>query len=214
MKVILTADVYKHGVAGEVVNVADGFARNYLIPQGLAVKATPGALKQNAKLRETAAARKAALENKLNELARQIDGTELVFGRRAGANGKLYGSVTTMDIVEALREKTGVDINRRRISQHALRELGEHEVLVRLGSETTPKLRVIIVREEELKDFLAARAAAEAGEEAPAEEDEAAEIEEAPELAGEKIQQLIEETEAATEPLEPAGETEVEESAG
>ena len=60
MKVILTADVYKHGVAGEVVRVADGYARNYLIPQGLAVKATPGTLKQSEKLRETAATRRAA----------------------------------------------------------------------------------------------------------------------------------------------------------
>jgi large subunit ribosomal protein L9 len=194
MKVILTADVYKHGVAGEVVSVADGFARNYLIPQGLAVKATSGALKQNARLRETVKTRKATLENKLNEVARQIDGVELVFGRRAGANGKLYGSVTTMDIAEALLEKTGADINRRRISQQSLREIGEHEILVRLGTEISPTLRVVIVREEELRDYLAASEAAEAAPEGVAEE--------TPEMAAERIQALIEEAEASTAALD------------
>ncbi len=198
MKVILTADVYKHGVAGEVVRVADGYARNYLIPQGLAVKATPGALKQSEKLRETAAARKAALENQLNELARQIDGVTLVFGRRAGANGKLYGSVTSTDIQQALLEKTGVDLNRRRIAQQSIRELGEFEVPVRLGSEFTPKLNVIVVREEELASYLAP--AAEAA--APAEE------EAAPELAGEKIVELIKEAEARAATLGETGSAE------
>src|SRR5690606_39357843 len=81
MKVILLEYVYKHGVAGEVIDVADGFARNYLIPRGLAVKATPGELKRATKLREQAAVRRAELENRLNEIARQIDGVELVFGR-------------------------------------------------------------------------------------------------------------------------------------
>jgi len=198
MKVILTADVYKHGVAGEVVRVADGYARNYLIPQGLAVKATPGTLKQSEKLRETAAARRAALENQLNELARQIDGVTLIFGRRAGANGKLYGSVTSMDIHQALLEKTGVDLNRRRIAQQSIRELGEYEVPVRLGSEFTPKLNVIIVREEELADYLA-----------PAPEAEAAvEEETAPEMAGEKIVELIREAEAKATSLDTGGTVE------
>ncbi len=211
MKVILTADVYKHGVAGEVVKVADGFARNYLIPQGLAVKATSGALKQSTRLRETAKSRKAALENQLNELARQIDGTELYFGRRAGSNGKLYGSVTSMEMAEALLEKNGVDLNRRRISQQALRELGEHDVVVRLGSGENPTLRVFIVREEDLADFIAARKRGEdvAIEGAPADE---VDFEEAPELAGEMIQELVEEAEAATtviaETLEVVDESE------
>lgn len=196
MKVILTDDVYKHGVAGEVVDVADGFARNYLIPQGLAIKATPGALKQAHKLRETAAARKAALDNKLNELAREIDGVELVFARKAGPNGKLYGSVTTMDIADALLEKSGVDINRRRISQQALREIGEHDVLVRLGSEEPPMLKVFIVREDELQDFLAQRRAAELG------ETEAEELADAPELAGDRIQELVAEADANAQPID------------
>ena len=177
MKVILLADVYKHGVAGEVINVSDGFARNWLLPKNLARKATPGALHQAETLRSQAVARKAALDQRLNELARQIDGVELFFGRRASPTGKLFGSVTTSEIAEALNQKTGIDINRRRISQTALREIGTHEVPVRLGSESSPVLRVTILREEEFANFMARRAAGEAvvAEEAHAEEAQAEE---------------------------------------
>jgi large subunit ribosomal protein L9 len=156
MKVVLLADVYKHGVAGEVVDVADGFARNWLLPKKLAVKASASELKKLEALRASSAARKAALEGRLNDLARQIDGTELLFGRRASPTGKLFGSVTTSEIAEALNAKTGIDINRRRISQTALREIGTHDVPVRLGSETSPILKVVIVREEDYARVLAA----------------------------------------------------------
>jgi large subunit ribosomal protein L9 len=154
MKVILLADVYKHGVAGEVVTVADGFARNYLIPKKLAAKASEGELKRAAKLREQAAARRSALDERLNDLARQIDGVELIFERRAANTGKLFGSVTTSDIAEALNQKTGIDINRRRLSQQALRETGTHMVPVRLGTEISPVLKVVVVREGELAEYL------------------------------------------------------------
>jgi large subunit ribosomal protein L9 len=192
MKVILLEYVYKHGVAGEVIDVADGFARNYLIPRGLAVKATEGEMKRAQKLREQAAMRRAELDQRLNEIARQIDGVELVFGRRAAVTGKLFGSVTTAEIAEALLEKTGADINRRRISQQQLREIGTHEVPVRLGNEISPVLKVTIVPEQELAAYLAAQSgASEAAEEgseeaqAPAEESaaefEATTLEETPE---------------------------------
>ncbi len=168
MKVMLTADVYKHGVAGEVVSVADGFARNWLLPKKLAVKATPNALKQAEALRAQAETRRLQLDHRLNELGRQIDGVELVFGRRASPTGKLFGSVTTTEIADALNAKTGIDINRRRISQLALREIGTHNVPVRLGSDVSPVLKITVVREEELTKYLAAReAAAAAGTEAP-----------------------------------------------
>lgn len=157
MKVILLDYVYKHGVAGEVIDVADGFARNFLIPRKLAVKATASEMKRAVKLREQAAARRSALENRLNELARQIDGVELVFGRRAAVTGKLFGSVTTTEIAEELMKATGVDINRRRISQQPLREIGMHQVPVRMGTEFSPMLKVVIVPEQELAEYLAAR---------------------------------------------------------
>jgi large subunit ribosomal protein L9 len=173
MKVILLSDVYKHGVAGEVISVSDGFARNWLLPKNLAKKATPGALRQAEVLRAQAATRRAALDQRLNELARQIDGVELFFGRRASPTGKLFGSVTTSEIAEALNAKTGIDINRRRISQTALREIGTHEVPVRLGSESSPTLRVTIVREEEFANFMATQGQAPAEDAAPVAEAEA-----------------------------------------
>lgn len=160
MKVILLNYVYKHGVAGEVIDVADGFARNYLIPRGVAVKATAGELKRAAGLREQAAVKRTALENQLAEIASQIDGVELIFGRRAASTGKLFGSVTTQEIADELNKVTGVDINRRRVSQQQLRDIGTHNVPVRLGTDNPPVLKVTIVREEEMNEFLAKRAAA------------------------------------------------------
>lgn len=155
MKVILKEYVYKHGVAGDVVEVADGFARNYLIPRGLAVKATPGALRANQRLIESAAKHREELRAMENEAAQKIHGVELVFGVKAGKNRKLYGSITTRDIADALREKTGVDINRRRISERPIRELGIHEVPVRLGAHISPVLRIVVIREEEVPAYLA-----------------------------------------------------------
>jgi large subunit ribosomal protein L9 len=160
MKVILLSDIYKQGVAGEIVEVKDGYARNYLFPKKLAVKATAGELKHAEKLREQAAVRRAQLEGRLNDLGRQIDGVELFFERRASPTGKLFGSITTTEIADALNAKTGIDINKRRISQTAPRELGSHQIPVRLGTETSPHLVITIVREGELKAVLAAREAA------------------------------------------------------
>lgn len=154
MKVILKDNVYKHGVAGDIVTVADGFARNYLIPRGLAVKATAGALRDNAHLMQHATVRREQLNSELNEIAQKIDGVELVFGVKAGKNNKLYGSITTMDIADALKEKTGIEINRRRISERPLRELGIHEMPVRMSASASPTLRVVIVREEEVAAYL------------------------------------------------------------
>ncbi|RPJ01702.1 MAG: 50S ribosomal protein L9 [Chloroflexi bacterium] len=154
MKVILKEYVYKHGVAGDVVTVADGFARNYLLPRGLAVRATPGMMRENQHLLEQAVKNRERLRALESEAAVKIDGVELVFGMKAGKNRKLYGSVTTRDIAAALLEKTGVDINRRRISERALRELGKHEVPVRLGTTTSPVLKIVILREEEVPLYL------------------------------------------------------------
>src|SRR5688572_28766627 len=157
MKVILTDYVYLHGVAGDVVEVANGFARNYLIPRKKAVKATPEAIARNEKLMQEAILRRQELNDQLISVAKQIDGVELIFGRRAERNNKLYGSVTTMDIAQALLEKTGLDINRRRISERPLRELGEFDIPVRMGQELHANLKVFIVREEEMSEFVKKR---------------------------------------------------------
>jgi large subunit ribosomal protein L9 len=198
MKVILLSDVYKHGVAGEVIDVADGFARNWLLPKNLAKKASAGALREATNLREQAAFRRAALDERLNDLARQIDGIELFFGRRASPTGKLFGSVTTTEIADALNEKTGIDINRRRISQTALREIGTHEVPVRLGSEISPTLKITIVREEDFARYMEQRAAqAAAGETAETAEPEAVAVAELDEQPAAEVTTEADDTQAA-----------------
>lgn len=179
MKVILKDYVYKHGVAGDVVNVADGFARNYLVPRGLAVKATPGALRDNAHLMQQAASRRTEINNQFNEIAQKINGIELVFGVKAGKNNKLYGSITTADIATAVKEKTGVEVNRRRISERPLRELGSYDVPVRLSGTASPTLRVVLVREEEIEAYKAGQLVVPLIEE-PVYEEVAEEEEEAP----------------------------------
>jgi large subunit ribosomal protein L9 len=213
MKVILLDYVYKHGVAGEVINVADGFARNFLIPKGLAVKATESELKRATKLREQSAARRAALENRMNDLAREIDGVELIFGRRAASTGKLFGSVTSQDIADSLLEAIGVDINRRRISQQGLREVGTHEVSVRLGNEINPSLKITIVRDDELADFLVQREAAATVEEAEEAEDVYAEVtvadDETEVMAVADVRDAVEEVEVAAQELVGDNETHV-----
>lgn len=163
MKIILLSDVYNHGVAGEVVDVAPGFARNYLIPKGLATKATKGQLKRYTKMRQQSEARRDEYEGMLNELGRKIDGTDLTFFRRAANSGKLFGSVTTEDIADALDEATGVDINRRRVSQQPLRDIGLHRVPVRLGSDVSPTLNIRIVAEDERVDLERQREAVKQG---------------------------------------------------
>lgn len=170
MKVILLQSIYKHGVAGEVVDVADGFARNYLIPRGIARRATATVLAEHEELMTQAQARRDEFEDMLNSLARRIDGVELIFERRASPTGTLYGSVTTQDIADKLMEVTlddplgAIDINRRRISQQPIRELGKFQIPVRIGTEISPELTIIVVREGDLEEFLKARAAAAEGE--------------------------------------------------
>jgi len=163
MKIILLADVYKHGVAGEIVDVANGFARNYLIPKGLATQANDGEMKRTERVREAAQTRRLEYEAMLNELGRKIDGANLIFFRRAASTGKLFGSVTTQDIALELDRVTGVDINRRRVSQQPLRDAGLHEVPVRLGTDVSPVLNVRIVAEDQSMEYQRQLAAIEEG---------------------------------------------------
>jgi large subunit ribosomal protein L9 len=168
MKIILLQDVYKKGVAGEVVNVAPGFARNYLIPRGIAVKATPGALRKAESLRKQADVRRAEREKEFDVIADKIRDLKLYFSVKAGETGKLYGSVTPADIAEQLNKEIGLDIDRRRIGDRPLRELGEFSVPVRLEAGLAPLVKVVVYREGHDP-----RLEAEAEEEAVAEGEEA-----------------------------------------
>jgi large subunit ribosomal protein L9 len=149
MKVLLIKDVYKLGHAGDVKKVADGYGRNYLIPQGLAVLATPGAVKQAEHIRKQAAVERAILNKEMSGVADIISDLVLTFPAKAGETGKLYGSVTTQMIADAIKEETEVEVNRRDIDTEPIRNLGEHKVNVRLTVDLIPEITVIVHRESE-----------------------------------------------------------------
>ncbi|MFZ0546582.1 MAG: 50S ribosomal protein L9 [Candidatus Promineifilaceae bacterium] len=149
MKVLLKEDVSNLGYAGEVMDVADGYGRNYLIPQGMAVKATPGVLTSAKVWRERAKVRLAELRKEHEALAERISGAKLVFYARAGDTGKLYGSVTTNDVVDALNKELGTNVDRRAVVGESLRQLGEHQVTVRLSRDYQPQVMVYIHPEGE-----------------------------------------------------------------
>jgi large subunit ribosomal protein L9 len=149
MKVLLTRDIDKLGRAGTVAKVADGYARNYLIPRGLALPATESALKQADSLRAAETRRQEKLHQETTVLGERLDGVSVSFKARAGEGDKLYGSITSADIAAALAEKTGVEVDKRKIElEEPLRELGAHQVTVRLTAELTPQVTVIVEREE------------------------------------------------------------------
>lgn len=149
MKVVLRQDVPKLGEAGTVQNVSGGYARNFLVPQGLAVYASEGELKMaahNLAVKERKIARQ---EDQLRSLAEKIDGQRLTFTARAGEGGRLFGSVTVSDVAEQLAEKIGEDVDRRRIVlEEPLRSTGEHKVTVHLVGRLRPEVTVTIVAEQ------------------------------------------------------------------
>lgn len=144
MKVLLKQDVDNLGYAGEVHTVANGYGRNYLLPQGLAVKATPNEMKQAEVWSKRAAARRAELRAEYETLSAQINDLTLTFTAKAGDTGKLYGSITTAQIADAMNEALGTEVDRRKVGAEPLRQLGEHQVVVRLSGDFQPELTVVI----------------------------------------------------------------------
>jgi len=144
MKVLLKEDIDNLGYAGEVMTVADGYGRNYLIPKGMAVKATPSVLKQAHSWRDRAAVRMAEVQKEHEALSARITETTLEFEARAGETGKLYGSVTTADIIDKLNESLGTEIDRRKVVSDPLRQLGEHNVTIRLSRDYNPQVTVVV----------------------------------------------------------------------
>jgi large subunit ribosomal protein L9 len=149
MKVMLLKDVYKLGRAGDVKKVADGYGRNFLIPQGLAVLATAGALKQIDKIKGQAEVRRSTQNDELKGLSDQINGVALDFVVKAGETGKLYGSITTQDIATALTEKVRYEIKRQQVDMQPIRELGEYTAHIRLTMDLVPVIKVTAHREGE-----------------------------------------------------------------
>ena len=145
MKVLLLRDHDKLGKAGDIKNVADGYARNFLLPRGLAVLATAGALKQAETIRKSEEKRRAKLFAEAQAVANQLTGTTLIFHALASETGKLYGSITAHDIAEAIQREKGIQVDKRKIElREPLRSLGTHTVSVRLAAELVPSLTVIV----------------------------------------------------------------------
>jgi len=149
MKVLLLEDVYNLGRAGEVKKVANGYGRNYLIPQGLAVLATPGALAQAERIQAEADRQRKLLNEEMSVIAEKLEDIKLFFAARAGETGKLYGSVTTTMIADELSDELGREINKRQIDTQPLRLLGMHTVKARLTIDLIPEFKVVVYREGE-----------------------------------------------------------------
>jgi large subunit ribosomal protein L9 len=149
MKIMLVKDVYKLGRAGDIKKVADGYGRNFLIPQGFAVLATEGALKQVQKIKSQAEIRRTSQNEELKGLADQIKGVTLTFPAKAGDTGKLYGSITTQDIATALTEQVRFEVKRQQVDIQPIRTLGEFTAHIRLTMDLVPEFKIIVHREGE-----------------------------------------------------------------
>jgi large subunit ribosomal protein L9 len=149
MEVLLRDDVDNLGARGEVVKVRAGYGRNYLLPRGLAVQATPANVKQ-IEMQRKALLKKATEEKGVAEQQAQLlNDLTLEFARKVGEHGLLYGSVTSMDIAEAFAAK-GYEIERRKITlKDPIKETGEYEVPVKLHREVTANVKVVVKSEEE-----------------------------------------------------------------
>jgi len=147
MKIILLKDIYKVGKAGDVVKVANGYARNYLLPKKFAILATKLNLKKIEKIKEEAEKERVKLITEQKILAEKIQDLILTFKRKTDENGHLYGSVSEVDIAKALNEK-GFDIKKSQIKMEKhFKELGEYEVEVALASDIKSTVKVIIEKD-------------------------------------------------------------------
>ena len=156
MEILLKQDVDNLGSAGDIVKVKPGFARNYLIPRGLAMPATPGLRKQAQQIKEAAERRRLRELKTAQDMADRIGQVVLKFKAKAGESGRLYGSITSTAIADALEEAIGSEVDRRRIRlEHPLRELGEHDITIHLAQGVDAVFKVMVEPEGELeKDTL------------------------------------------------------------
>ncbi len=147
MEVILKQDVNKLGARGDVVKVAEGYGRNYLLPRKLAIIANEGNKAVIAQMKAAAVRRSAKEKSQAEELAKQFEGLSVAFQRRSGEHDQLFGSVTSGDIAEAIAKK-GINLDRRQIQLHdPLKTLGEFTVPVKLHKDVAAHLKVVIEKE-------------------------------------------------------------------
>jgi len=202
MEVILREEIEKLGNQGTVVKVADGYARNYLLPKRLAVPATEANKKIVAQEREAYLRREATAMAEAGDLAKLMEGLTVTIAHKAGDQEQLFGSVTARNIADALaKENFTVDHRKIRLDS-PIKQLGEYKVTLKLHREVRTDIGVIVVAEGEPEEAAEEATEAEGVESAEAPAEEAAEeaaAEAAPEAAGEPAEEAVEEAEAGTE---------------
>lgn len=143
MKIILQKPVDKLGAPGDVVEVADGYARNYLMPRGMAVKATKGGVKHTESLRRAHTARTNKAKAEAEQVASRLTATPIKIAAHAGEEGKLFGSVTVSDVAEAIEKQAGIRVDRHDVHlDEPIRSVGTHEVRVHVFAEVDPVISV------------------------------------------------------------------------
>jgi large subunit ribosomal protein L9 len=145
VKIVLRADVDNLGNKGDLVEVAPGYARNYLVPKGLAMPASSGAAKQAEAMRRSRQVRDRREKEGAEATARQLAAKRVEIKARSGEGGRLFGSVTSTDIAEAVEAQTGIKLDRRKLSVEPIKTLGTHEVSVRLHSEVEVPITIEVV---------------------------------------------------------------------
>ena len=147
MKVILAQDMESLGLGGEIVNVAKGYARNYLIPRGIALEATEQNIKLTEMQRKNIEIKRVKAKEDAVKLKEKLSGVSVTIAQKVGEEDKLYGSVTTMDIAEQL-EKQGITVDRRRMTlDKPIKSLGEFSVTLKLHPEVTAPIKVVVIPE-------------------------------------------------------------------
>jgi large subunit ribosomal protein L9 len=147
MKVIFLKNVPK-GKRGEIKEVADGYARNFLLPKGMALPATPSAIKAAKVMSDEKAESQARQHEEMSKIFQELEGKELHFKAKAGVKGRLHGAITTASIADELSRLTGVDIDKKKVElEEPLHHLGSYDVMINLGTGTEAKVKVVIEEE-------------------------------------------------------------------
>lgn len=212
MKVILQQDIPKVGRGGDIVNVADGYARNFLFPRKYAVAATGGALKEHQSRASYEKTKSAGLLKGAEAAGEKINGKTITILTKVGSGTKLYGSVTSQDVADAVGKETGVTVDKRRVALvDPIKTLGEYRIPVRLHSDVTVNVNVLVTTEEELAKRQAAEAVA-AAKAAEAEAAAAAKAAAEGPVAETPVAEVAAEAPVAESAAEPAAEEFVEEA--
>jgi large subunit ribosomal protein L9 len=147
MKVIFLKNVPK-GKRGEIKEVADGYARNFLLPKGMALPATPSAMKAAKVMSDEKAEIQARQHEEMSRIVQELEGKELHFKAKAGVKGRLHGAITTASIADELSRLTGFDIDKKKVElEEPLHHLGSYDVMINLGTGTEAKIKVVIEEE-------------------------------------------------------------------